>query len=52
MTLIKMEAEEVLTSVEKLKEHQTDLESISSSLQDAINECEPNELKDLFQMRL
>ena len=45
VTLIKMEAEEVLTSVEKLKEHQKDLETISSSLQDAINECESNELK-------
>ena len=45
VTLIKMEAEEVLTSVEKLKEHQKDLESISSSLQNAINDCESNELK-------
>ena len=45
MTLIKMEAEEVLKSVEKLKDHESDLETISSSLQDAINECESNELK-------
>ena len=46
VTLIKMEAEEVLKSVEKLKDHESDLETISSSLQDAINECESNELKE------
>ena len=45
--LIKMEAEEVLESVDKIKENQKDLESLSSSLQDAINDCEPNELKGL-----
>ena len=42
-----MEAEEVLESVDKIKENQKDLESLSSSLQDAIIDCEPNELKGL-----
>ena len=45
ITLIKMEAEEVLKSVEKLKEHETEIESISTSLQNVICESEPNELK-------
>ena len=44
ITLIKMEAEEVLKSVEKLKEHETEIESISTSLQNVICESEPNEL--------
>ena len=47
--LIKMEAEEVLASVDKIIENQKDLESLSSSLQDAINDCEPSELKGLTQ---
>ena len=32
-TLIKMEAEEVFESMQKLKEHKTEIESVSTSLQ-------------------
>ena len=42
-SLMKMEAEEVVKYVEKLKEYETEIESISSSLQ----ESEPNELKGI-----
>ena len=47
--LVKMEAEEVLESVDNVKENRKDLESLSSSLQEAINDCEPSELKGLTQ---
>ena len=46
-TVIKMEAEEVLTSVEKLKESKGELESVSTSLQDVICESDPSELKEI-----
>ena len=46
-----MEAEEVLESVEKLKEHKAEIESVSTSLQDVICESEPSELKGFLQMR-
>ena len=35
----------MLESVEKVKENRKDLESLSSLLQEAINECEPNEIQ-------
>ena len=47
--LIKMEAEELLESVDKIKENRKGLESLSSSLQEAINDCEPSQLKGLTQ---
>ena len=47
--LLKGEAEKVLESVDKVKENRKDLESLSSSLQEAINDCEPSELKGLTQ---
>ena len=46
-TVIKMEAEEVVTSVENLKESKEELESVSTSLQDVICESKPNELKGI-----
>ena len=45
--VIEMEAEEVVTSVEKLKESKEELESVSTSLQDVICESEPNDLKGI-----
>ena len=48
-TVIKMEAEEVVTSVEKLKESKAELESVSTSLQDVICESDPSELKGISQ---
>ena len=45
--VIKMEAEEVVTSVEKLKESKAELESVSTSLQDVICESDPSELKGI-----
>ena len=47
--LLKMEAEEVLESFDKIKENRKDLESLSSSLQEAINDCGPSQLKGLTQ---
>ena len=47
--LLKGEAEEVLESVDKVKQNRKDLESLSSLLQEAINDCEPSELKELTQ---
>ena len=44
---MKMEAEEVVKYVEKLKEYETEIESISTSLQDVMCESEPNELKGI-----
>ena len=46
-SLMKMEAEEVVKYVEKLKEYETEIESISTSLQDVMCESEPNELKGI-----
>ena len=40
---MKMEAEEVVKCVEKLKEYETEIESISTSLQDVMCESKPNE---------
>ena len=47
--LLEGEAEEVLESVDRVKENRKDLESLSSSLQEAVNDCEPSELKGLTQ---
>ena len=44
-TLIKMEAEDVLESEDKLKEHKAEKESVSTSIQNIICESEPTELK-------
>ena len=44
---MKMEAEEVVKYMEKLKEYETEIESISTSLQDVMCESEPNELKGI-----
>ena len=52
ITLIKMKAEEVLKSVEKLKEQETEIESISTSLQNVICESEPHELKGFAPEKL
>ena len=46
-SLMKMEAEEVVKYVVKLKEYETEIESISTSLQDVMCESEPNELKGI-----
>ena len=40
-----MEAKEVVENVDKLEEHKTEIESVSTSLQNVICESEPNELK-------
>ena len=43
--LLKTEAKEVLESADRVKENRKDLESLSALLQEAINECEPNEIQ-------
>ena len=43
--LLKTEAKEVLESADRVKENRKDLESLSALIQEAINECKPNEIQ-------
>ena len=42
--LLKSEAKVVLESTDRVKENRKDLETLSALLQEAINQCEPNEI--------
>ena len=42
---LKTEAKKVPESADRVKENRRDLETLSALLQDALNECEPNEIQ-------